>query len=206
MMSRILPVEDSQALEQAAVIIREGGVVAFPTDTVYGIGVSAFDSRAIDKLYRIKNRPRKKAIPLLLADREDLSLVSLTPGTAVEKLIHSFWPGALTLILPKNSSLPDNLSPTSTIGVRVPNHDQTRQLIRRTGPLAATSANRSGQPSGRSAQEVQKQFQTRIDLILDGGPSTVQPPSTVLDCTDQSWNILRQGPITRENILKAIAG
>ena len=206
MTTRILSIQDPQAREQAALIVRQGGVVAFPTDTVYGIGVSAFDRKAVEKIYQLKNRPRGKAIPILLADRDDLSLVSQTPEEDIETIIRSFWPGALTLILPKNPALPDNLSPTATIGVRVPDHDQTRQLIRKTGPLAATSANLSGQPGGRSASEVQEQFQDRLDLILDGGPSAGRPPSTVLDCTGPPLKILRQGPITREEILKAISG
>lgn len=203
--TQILPINQSQALSLAADTIRSGGVIAFPTDTVYGIGASAIDKDAIEKLYLVKGRSQDKAIPILLADIEELTQITPTPGGIVQIIMDKFWPGALTLILPLLAGLPSNLSPTQTIGIRIPDFDLTRELLRHTGPLAATSANLSGQESARNAEQVKENLKGEIDLILDGGNSPGGEDSTVLDCTKAEPLILRTGPISWEEIIRAIA-
>lgn len=203
--TQILPINQSQALSMAADIIRSGGVIAFPTDTVYGIGASAIDTDAIEKLYLVKGRSQDKAIPILLADMEELAQITPTPGGIVQAIMDKFWPGALTLILPLLAGLPSNLSPTQTVGIRIPDFDLTRELLRHTGPLAATSANLSGQESARNAERVKENLKGEIDLILDGGISPGGVDSTVLDCTKAEPLILRTGPISWEEIIRAIA-
>lgn len=203
--TQILPINQSQALSLAADTIRSGGVIAFPTDTVYGIGASAIDKDAIEKLYLVKGRSQDKAIPILLADIEELTQITPTPGGIVQVIMDKFWPGALTLILPLLAGLPSNLSPTQTIGIRIPDFDLTRELLRHTGPLAATSANLSGQESARNAEQVKENLNGEIDLILDGGNSPGGVDSTVLDCTKAEPLILRTGPISWEEIIRAIS-
>jgi tRNA threonylcarbamoyl adenosine modification protein (Sua5/YciO/YrdC/YwlC family) len=203
--TQILPIDQPQALSLAADIISSGGLIAFPTDTVYGIGASAINEDAIEKLYRVKLRSQEKAIPVLLADLEELTQITPVPGEMVGIIMGKFWPGALTLILPLLAGLPSNLSPTQTVGIRIPDFDLTRELLRHTGPLAATSANLSGQESAHNAEEVWENLSGEIDLILDGGTSPGGVASTVLDCTKAEPLILRTGPISWEEIIRTIA-
>jgi len=181
-------------------LIQTGGVIAFPTDTVYGIGVSAFNKEAIEKIYQVKERSHVKAIPILISDAEQLDQITTDIRSNTSKIIRSLWPGALTLVLPIHPRLPDNLSESDTIGVRQPDHDLARELLRATGPLATTSANLSGQPSTLTATEVLVQLEGRIDLILDGGQAPGGRPSTVLDLTGDEPLILREGPISLEEV------
>jgi L-threonylcarbamoyladenylate synthase len=199
-----LSLNHPKAIAQAVEIIQGGGVVAFPTDTVYGIGVSAFHQEAINKIFQVKERSQLKAIPILLADIEDLEQISskITPGTT--EVINHFWPGALTIVVEKSPKLPNNISPEGTIGARIPDHNLTRELIRRAGPLATTSANLSGSPSALNAIEVLEQLKGRIDLVLDGGPSPGGQASTVVDLISDEPRILREGPVSFEEIMKAI--
>ena len=202
--TKILSLNDPGVFDQAAAVIQTGGVIAFPTDTVYGLGVSAFNGKAIEKIYDVKGRSHLKAIPVLHGDVEDLDQISSPLTPAVKRIISKFWPGALTLVLPALSSLPDNLSPNPTIGVRIPDLDQVRNILRTTGPLAATSANLSGEPSALSADEVLLQLDGRIDLILDGGSVPGGQASTVLDCSGDKHNVLRPGPISLQSILRVL--
>lgn len=204
--TQILPLDDPQSLDAAAEMIQSGGIIAFPTDTVYGLGGSAFDETAIEQLYQVKGRSQEKAIPILIADPSELSGITPTPGKMVLSLMEYFWPGALTLILPLLPGLPSNLSQTETIGVRIPDHDLTRELLRQTGPLAASSANLSGQESALSAEEVLDNLGGKIKLILDGGLSPGGVASTVLDCTQAEPLLLRTGPVTLEEILGVMRG
>jgi tRNA threonylcarbamoyl adenosine modification protein (Sua5/YciO/YrdC/YwlC family) len=180
--------------------VKAGGIIAFPTDTVYGIGVSAFQTTAIEKIYQVKGRSTLKAIPILLGDSDTSRQITPPLLPSVQKLVNEFWPGPLTLVLPLLTSLPDNLSPTPTIGLRVPDHEFTRSLLEATGPLATTSANLSGEPSALTADEVQSQLGTSVDLILDGGKSPGGMASTVLDCTTDQLSILREGPLSWNDI------
>jgi len=190
--------------DKAAAVIQAGGVVAFPTDTVYGIGVSAFNRKAIEKIYDVKGRSHLKAIPILVGNVEDLSQITPPIPLYIQQIIDNFWPGALTLVLPLLPELPGNLSPWPTVGLRLPDHGQIQRLLRETGPLAATSANLTGEPSAQTADDVLQQLDGRIDLILDGGPVPGGQASTVLDCSGEKLKILREGPISLAAIHQVI--
>ena len=203
--SDILNIDHSDAIKQAVTLVKSGGLIAFPTDTVYGIGVSAFQAEAIERIYQVKGRSTLKAIPILLGDVEIAEEITPPLSPSVTKLAERFWPGPLTLVLPILPSLPKILSPTPTIGLRVPDHHFTQALLRATGPLAATSANLSGEPSALTADEVHSQLGNMVDLILDGGRSPGETASTILDCTGQEPAILREGPLTWEEIQAALS-
>jgi L-threonylcarbamoyladenylate synthase len=194
-----LKADQPDALERAAQLLREHKLVAFPTDTVYGLGAMAFEVEDVAALYRAKDRPPEKAIAILLADQSMVDRVAEHVPDVARRLMAKFWPGALTLILPKRSGVPDTVSGGSTVGVRVPALDVTRRLLARTGPLAVTSANRAGLPSPHTAAEVLEQLDGRIHAVLDGGP-TEGEPSTVLDCTTHLPSILRPGPVTEQQL------
>jgi len=202
--TEIISLSHPDVFIQAAAVIQAGGIVAFPTDTVYGIGVSAFNRKAIEKIYNVKGRSHLKAIPILVGDVEDLAQITLPIPLYIQQIIDNFWPGALTLVLPLLPELPGNLSPRPTVGLRLPDHDQVRRLLREIGPLAATSANLSGEPSALTANEVLQQLDGRIDLILDGGPVPGGQASTVLDCNGEKLKVLREGPISLAAIHQVI--
>jgi L-threonylcarbamoyladenylate synthase len=199
-----LPLGQTHSLARAAAVIKAGGLIAFPTDTVYGIGASAFLPSAIERIYQAKERDHLKAIPILMADTADLTAITPQLSRIAEKLIGRFWPGSLTLVLPLRPSLPDNLSPAPTIGVRIPDHDLARELLRSTGPLAATSANLSGQAPALTADQVIDQLGDQLELILDGGPTPGGIASTVVDCTGEEPQLLRDGPLPWSAILDAL--
>ncbi len=204
MHTEILPVNASNAITSALEILYSGGLVAFPTDTVYGVGALAFDGKAVKSIYTAKERPVEKAIPVLIGDREDLSKVAEEIPLFAARLIARFWPGPLTVLGPKKLVLPEVVSANPAVGVRVPDHEVARTLLRLSGPLAVTSANRSSQPSPTTAQEVLQQLGGRIALILDGGRTPGGIPSTLVDCTGIEIQVLREGPITKEQMLNAI--
>ncbi len=191
---------DEQSLETAQTVLRTDGVIAFPTDTVYGIGVPVQDASGIERLYDIKERSNLKAIPVLIGQVKQLDLLTVKRPPFADRLIHQLWPGALTLILPMREGLPAALSSTPTIGVRMPDHDLLRRLITLVGPMAVTSANLSGHPNTASAQAVLAQLDGRIDLLLDGGPTPGDIPSTVVDCTGEKPRVLRWGMINKEKL------
>lgn len=202
-MSARLLAADSDGIAAAVAVLQQGGLVAFPTDTVYGLGALLNDGGAITRLYEVKERPEQKAIPVLLAGQDQLDLVAAGQDPRAELLAQAFWPGPLTLILPRRPDLPAALGPEETVGVRVPDHDFTRELLRRTGPLAATSANLSGAANSRSAQEVHQQLGERIELILDGGAAPGGQPSTVVDARGD-LKILRSGPLSEADLRAAL--
>jgi len=195
-----LPISHPQAFTQAEQLIQSGGVIAFPTDTVYGIGASAFQTEAIERIYHIKDRSHLKAIPILLADPEDLEKVTPPLSPTAERLVKRFWPGALTLVLPMLPALPGILSPTPTIGVRIPDHARARALLRAVGPLAATSANLTGDPPALTAEQVERSIGSQVQLILDGGSAPGGISSTVVDCSGEEPLLLREGPLSWEEI------
>jgi L-threonylcarbamoyladenylate synthase len=198
--AEVLPISDRAAVQAARRIIAAGGVIAFPTDTVYGIGCSAVRPHAIRSLYLIKQRDTSKGIPILIADLQDLEQIAGKISPAAVRLAEAFWPGPLTMVLPAHPDLPAEISPTPTVGVRIPDDPHTRQLLQETGPLAATSANLSGEESATSADQVRRKIGTRLDLILDGGPSPVGVASTVINLTSGQPELLREGPISLQQI------
>lgn len=184
--------------------IRSGQLVAFPTDTVYGLAADLFNPDAIEKLYQVKEREHLKAIPVLLSSPAALDQVTLHMNQLARKLAERFWPGPLTLVVPVHPGLPENLSPQPTVGVRMPNHPDALALLEACGPLAVTSANLSGQENTLTAGQVYAQLAGRIPLILDGGETPGGSPSTVVDCTGPEPVLLRPGPIKIEEILAAL--
>jgi L-threonylcarbamoyladenylate synthase len=204
MQTEILPAFSSNTIPRAYKILRTGGLVAFPTDTVYGVGALAFDGTAIASIYAAKNRPVEKAIPILVGDSEDLERIGSDIPQAARKLAARFWPGPLTILVPKRRGLPEAVSATSSVGVRVPDHAVARALLHLAGPMAVTSANISGRESPVTAEEVYEQLGGRIPLILDGGKTPGGVPSTLVDCTIPELKILREGPISWEEIRSAL--
>lgn len=204
MRTEILPASSPDAIARALEVLRSGGLVAFPTDTVYGVGALAFDGWAVESIYAAKDRPVEKAIPVLIGDPDDLEKVGLDIPPSARRLASRFWPGPLTILVPKRTELPEAVSATSTVGVRVPDHEVARALLRAAGPMAVTSANISGAQSPTMAHEVQEQLGGRIALILDGGPTPGGIPSTLVDCTTPELRVLREGPISVEELQTAL--
>jgi len=196
----ILSIEDPQAIPTAKHIIQNHGTIAFPTDTIYGVAADAFSLSGIKKIYQAKERPSEKALPVLIGDLSQLRALTPVISDRVRRIVEAFWPGALTVIVPKNPDLPPELSPQPTVGVRMPDLAFTLQLLQETGPLATTSANLSGGPNPTTAQDVLEQLGGRIDLILDGGPTPGPQASTVMDATRPEIKILREGPISESDI------
>jgi len=204
MNTEIIPFDSPDAISLALSILRSGGLVAFPTDTVYGLGALAFDGKAIGSIYAAKDRPIEKAIPILVGEiRDTIKVATEFPYTA-RILASRFWPGPLTCVIPKKRTLPEAISATSTIGVRIPDQVVARVLLRAAGPMAVTSANISGQDSPSTADEVYSQLNGRIPLIIDGGITPGGIPSTVVDCTAQNIKILREGPISLQQLLSVL--
>ena len=201
MKTEIVPASE---IRSALTILRSGGLVAFPTDTVYGVGSLAFDQQAIESIYLAKSRPVEKAIPVLIGDLPDLEKVSDNIPDMALRFAARFWPGPLTCVIPKNQILPAAISATPTVAVRIPDHVDARALLRATGPMAVTSANISGRASPVTAQEVYEQLNGRIPLILDGGVTPGGVPSTLVDCTAESPVILREGPVSMQDLLAAL--
>lgn len=202
METRLAPAGDPASLAQAAALLQAGALVAFPTDTVYGVGALAWHEQGVARLYTAKGRPEDKAIPLLLASAADLSaidgLMAGPPSPLVQRLAQRFWPGPLTLVVPSGWRVPPVITAGgNTVAVRVPDHPVTLRLLALLGaPLAATSANLSGQPDSLTAQDVLAQLRGRVDLVLDGGACPGGLASTVVDVTCDPPRILRPGPVS----------
>jgi L-threonylcarbamoyladenylate synthase len=204
MKTEICSAGDPSALLRAKEILQSGGLVAFATDTVYGVGALAFNGEAVERIYAAKDRPVEKAIPVLIADIDDLVKVAAEVPDIAFKLASRFWPGPLTLVVPKHPDLPEAVSSGPTVGVRIPDHPVARTLLRISGPLAVTSANLSSQSSPSTAQEVYAQLGGRIALVLDGGKTPGGVPSTVVDCVGLDPQILRRGPISELDVMIVI--
>lgn len=209
-MKKVIPIDpddpDSSLLSDAAALIRKGGVVAIPTDTFYGLAANPFDSQVVSRLFDIKGRESSKPILLLISRLEMLPSLVEEISPLAEKVMARFWPGPLTLIFKASKRLPDLLTGgTGTIGIRFPKAVLPVRLIDRVGfPITATSANRSGEPSPASAQEVARALGASLDGILDGGPCSTLP-STVLDVTTSEPNLLREGRVSAEQLAPFIA-
>ncbi len=193
---------DIHVIERAASIIKGGGLVAFPTETVYGLGADGLRTDTVDKIFVAKGRPEDNPLILHVASPEDVLRVAMEVPTEAEKLIQLFWPGPLTLVLPKKREVPDIVSAgLPTIGVRMPDNTIALTLIAESGTLlAAPSANLSGRPSPTEANHVVADMWGKIDLILDGGPTRIGVESTVLDMTQSPPRILRPGSVTSEEL------
>jgi L-threonylcarbamoyladenylate synthase len=201
----VLDALDSAALPHAVAILRGGGLVCHPTDTVYGVAASALLPDAVARLYVVKERPWDKAIPLLLGDAGDVDKIARDVPDLAYRLMERFWPGGLTIVLWAQSHVPQIVTAgTGSVAVRLPDHATPRALARALGaPLAATSANLSGRPSPRTAQDVLADLSGRVALILDGGPCPGGIDSTVVDLTKDPPAIARAGAIAADALREA---
>ncbi len=209
MSARIVP-DDPAGRDAAVEVLRAGGVVALPTDTVYGVAVALDTPGGVERLFAVKRRPPEKGIMLLLDDAAQAGSIG-EMGPAATALAEACWPGGLTVVVPRRPdvTLPAALTGGApTIGLRVPDHDAPRALARGVGPLPTTSANVSGLPEARDATEIFDQLGDAIDLILDGGTAHGGPASTVVDCTGPTPNVLRVGavPLARVAAILDAAG
>ncbi len=204
-MTVVIAADQANALEKAAAALEQGAVIGVPTDTVYGLVCLYNDAAAIDRLFAAKERPSQKALPVLLGDAEQASaVVRSARQTAAQALIERYWPGPLTLVLPARSNLPAALTAGGdTVGVRLPAHPFLRALARRVGPLASSSANRSGEPPCATPAAVLAQLNGRIPLLIDAGPAPLAQASTVLDLSAPQPVLLREGPIGPQELAAA---
>jgi L-threonylcarbamoyladenylate synthase len=197
------------AVDQALQALKQGGLIVFPTDTVYGVGASVRLPGAVARLYVAKGRPLERAIPVLVSSKEAaIQLASRVPEPA-RRLMAQFWPGPLTIVLPAAGWLPEEIvRDTGGVGVRMPDHPIALELIERSGgALATTSANRSGESETRSGQAAAESIGDRVNLVLDGGISPGGVPSTVVRvfADDGSFEVLREGAIARDEIATALS-
>jgi L-threonylcarbamoyladenylate synthase len=200
-MSEILPyvagdrLRFSNRVKQA---LADGGIVAVPTETYYGLGVNPFDPQAVDRLLRVKGRPQGKPILVLIGSRGQLSMLVQGVSPAASLLMDRFWPGPLTILFTAAPSLPNNLTMgTGTIGVRFSSCGPLIELLTVTGPLTGTSANRAGDSPAQDASRIQESLGHDIALIIDAGPTPGGPPSTVIDARD-AVRVIREGAVTRQ--------
>lgn len=202
---KIVPAAARTSVEDAVRLLRDGGLVCYPTDTVYGIGAAAGDDAAVRRLFAVKGRSPGKALPLLLADAADAAIVAeVTP--LARTLATRFWPGALTIVMRKAASYRSlALADGASVALRVPDHDLVRAIVRGLRePVTGTSANRAGAPAPVSAAEVAFQMGEMVDLVIDGGRSRSRQESTVIDITGDTPQILREGVVRREEIEEAL--
>ncbi len=188
---------------KATGIIAQGGVIAFRTDTFYGLGADPLNVSAVRRILQLKGREDGKPILILVSDRADVDRFIIIQSSTFRRVADRFWPGPLTLVGEAHQELPDELTAgTRTIGVRLPSDDEVRALVRECGgALTATSANLSGQLPALSAEDVRHHFPTGVDLIIDGGEVTVTEPSTVLDLSGHEPSLVREGAIKRDQLV-----
>lgn len=185
--------------------VRAGGVVIFPTDTVYGIGCNAFHHEAVQRVYRLKGRDYKKPLPILLESSDQLGLVAAEVLPEASALIEAFWPGPLTLVVKTGPLAMHAARGRHSIAVRVPDHGVVRDLLAGTNvPLAATSANRSGKKSMKTGASVLKEFSGKVDVIIDGGACPIGRESSVVDVSHFPFSVLREGALTRSRLARAL--
>jgi L-threonylcarbamoyladenylate synthase len=194
-------------LEKAVRCLQDGGLVAFPTDTLYGLAAVASRERAVERLFEVKERPRDRPLPVLVASAADANSVAAEVPLAARRLMEAFWPGGLTLVLRRHPGFRSlALAGGDTVAVRVPAHPVALELLRRVGePLTGTSANLSGRPGPRIAEEVRHQLGERVDLIVDGGPCPGGVESTVVDCTVDPPRVLREGAVPAERVAAVLS-
>ncbi|GMQ57679.1 L-threonylcarbamoyladenylate synthase [Vallitalea sediminicola] len=197
---------DNNIIVEAANILQNGGLVAFPTETVYGIGANSLDVNAVKKIYIAKGRPSDNPLIVHVANKEDVSKYVGNIGMTAQKLMGKFWPGPLTLIFEKKDIIPDNITGgLSTVAIRMPSHKIARSIIEASNlPIAAPSANVSGKPSPTMAKHVINDLSGKVDMIVDGGFSEIGLESTVVDVSGTIPTILRPGGITKEMLEQVI--
>jgi L-threonylcarbamoyladenylate synthase len=183
-------------ITEAGQIVKKGGVIIFPTDTVYGLGCAAGNKKAIARIYRLKSRAGHKPLPVLIPSLAAAFRLGASLSLPGKVLVKKFWPGPLTLVVGTRTG--------KTVGLRIPEHKLTLALLRKTGPLATTSVNLSGQPSARSIGEIPAALIRAVDLVIDGGDCPLRVESTVVDATGSEIKILREGYISKKEIEKIL--
>lgn len=194
--------KNSKKLEIPANIIKQGGIVVFPTETVYGIGTNGLNKEAVERLYMIKKRSLNKPISLLVSDFEMIEKIAKNITEVEYRIMEKFFPGPLTIILSKQDIVPNIVtSGGDTVGIRMPEEVTSRKLIEYAGvPIAAPSANISGKPSGIDLQEIIKEFGDKVDYYIDGGKSKIGISSTIVKVENNAIKILREGSISKKEI------
>lgn len=197
-----LSVSIQKQVEQAITILKQGGIVACPTDTVYGVGAAINIETAVERVYQIKGRPRNRPLPILLAEKYQIAEVAKTVPPLARRLADRFFPGALTIVLPKADSVSYIVTGgRNTIAIRIADHPIPIAIVLGLGaPIVGTSANLSGSPSALTAEEVRAQLGDKVDMIIDGGRCPGGRESTIIDLSGEKPRILRQGPITFEEL------
>jgi L-threonylcarbamoyladenylate synthase len=192
----------AEGIRKAAVVLRAGGLVAFPTETVYGLGSCAWDAEATQRVFDVKGRPADNPLIVHVADHDELATVAATVTPLARRLAARFWPGPLTVVVEAAANLPKvTTAGLATVGVRMPAHPAALALLRAAGvPIAAPSANRSGRPSPTTAAHVLHDLGDEVDVVLDGGPCEVGVESTVVDARGHAPVVLREGAVTREQL------
>ncbi len=203
MMTRLVAA-NSDSIEEAAKLVLAGRLIAYPTDTVYGLGCNPFDADAVDRLVKAKERI-KGSLPILVSSVEDARRLG-EMNEAAATLAGKFWPGPLTLVVMSKADFPQIVTGHSAlVGLRIPNHETARKLIHESGgAIIGTSANISGHPSLRTAEEVFRELQGRVDLVIDGGLAQLGRESTVVRVAGDEFTVLREAAISRDDILKAL--
>ncbi len=189
-------------VEQAVTILKQGGIVACPTDTVYGVGAAINIESAVERVFQIKGRPHSRALPILLAEKYQIAEVAKIVPPLARRLADRFFPGALTIVLPKADSVSDIVTGgRKTIAIRIADHPIPIAVVRGLGvPIVGTSANLSGSPSALTAEEVRAQLGDRVDMIINGGRCPGGWESTIIDLSGETPRVLRQGPISMEEL------
>jgi L-threonylcarbamoyladenylate synthase len=199
------PEQRTVGLDAAAAAIARGELVLVPTDTVYGVAADAFSPTAVAGLLTAKNRGRAMPVPVLVGEASTLAGLTMSVPRVAKRLAEAFWPGGLTLVIEHAPSLAWDLGDAEgTVAVRLPDDDVVRALLRRTGPLAVSSANRSGRPAATSAEEATAQLGEHAAVVLDGGPRAGSAPSTIVDCTGPVPRVLRVGAVSVERLREVV--
>jgi tRNA threonylcarbamoyl adenosine modification protein (Sua5/YciO/YrdC/YwlC family) len=199
------PDQRAAGLDAAAAALSRGDLVLLPTDTVYGVAADAFTPDAVTKLLAAKNRGRSMPVPVLVGEASTLSGLASTVPPLARRLAEEFWPGGLTLVIEHASSLAWDLGDAEgTVAVRLPDDDVARDLLRRTGPLAVSSANRSGRPAATTAEQAAYQLGEHAAVVLDGGPRDSSAASTIVDCTGPTPRVLRVGAIDVDRLREVV--
>ena len=200
-----LKLSPKEALEESISTLNQGGIIVFPTDTVYGLAAKYDHQEAIQKIYQVKDRDQTKALAVLISNIDQVGQVSTGLTNNAEILAKKFWPGGLTIVVEKRGDITTPLSVDNSIGIRIPDDFFVRELSKKVGPLATTSANRSGFPSTINVMEVMDQLGNLVDLIIDGGECTGKIPSTVVDCREAELKILREGAISKKDLYSMLS-
>lgn len=197
---------DKDELLKVINILKNNGIVIFPTETVYGIGGNALCDEVIDKIYEVKQRPREKALNIMLASIDDIEKYAEITSELERKIIKTFMPGPITIILKKKQNFGNKFTlPNETIGIRIPDNKIINSILKNIDfPIIAPSANISGKPSAIEVSDIIKDFDGKVDVIIDGGKASLGESSTIVQVIDDEIKILRQGNITKEEILKKI--